>query len=185
MYDYHRAGPCDQDMWDYAEYLREIAHGAILEIGAGYGVSTTSFLFGVEENGGHVYTVDLHDDCPGAKLYQGNPQWTFILANSATQVGLVRSELPEFLDVLFIDGDHSYQGVVSDLENYVPLVKPGGLILLHDVQPCPEIVDWVTQGGIHGPWEPFQAFEDFTQAHPTWFSEIKPGRCGLGVIKKG
>ncbi|MBD0329903.1 MAG: class I SAM-dependent methyltransferase [Thermoleophilia bacterium] len=37
------------------------------------------------------------------------------------------------LDVLFIDGDHSYAGVRGDWERYAPLVRPGGVIGLHDV----------------------------------------------------
>jgi len=38
------------------------------------------------------------------------------------------------LDALFIDGDHSYDGVKRDWELYSPLVRPGGVIGLHDVQ---------------------------------------------------
>jgi hypothetical protein len=34
----------------------------------------------------------------------------------------------EALDWAYIDGDHTYQGVKEDLENYYPLVKPGGTI---------------------------------------------------------
>lgn len=37
------------------------------------------------------------------------------------------------LDLLFIDGDHSYEGVKRDFEMYAPLVRPGGLIVLHDI----------------------------------------------------
>lgn len=37
------------------------------------------------------------------------------------------------VDLLFIDGDHSYDGVRADFENYAPLVKPGGLIAFHDI----------------------------------------------------
>jgi cephalosporin hydroxylase len=37
------------------------------------------------------------------------------------------------VDLLFIDGDHGYEGVRADFENYAPLVKPGGLIAFHDV----------------------------------------------------
>lgn len=33
----------------------------------------------------------------------------------------------------FIDGDHSYQGVMRDLKSIYPLVKSGGIILVHDV----------------------------------------------------
>jgi cephalosporin hydroxylase len=39
------------------------------------------------------------------------------------------------LDFLLIDGDHSYAGVKSDFELYAPLVRPGGLIALHDISP--------------------------------------------------
>ena len=39
----------------------------------------------------------------------------------------------EPLDVLFIDGDHSYEGVRADFERYAPLVRSGGIVLLHDV----------------------------------------------------
>ena len=37
------------------------------------------------------------------------------------------------LDFLFIDGDHSYEGVKQDFEMYSPLVKAGGLIAFHDI----------------------------------------------------
>ncbi len=37
------------------------------------------------------------------------------------------------INLLFIDGDHSYAGVRQDFEMYAPLVPPGGLVALHDV----------------------------------------------------
>lgn len=37
------------------------------------------------------------------------------------------------LDLLFIDGDHSYAGVKSDFEMYSPLVRKGGLVAFHDI----------------------------------------------------
>lgn len=36
-------------------------------------------------------------------------------------------------DFIFIDGDHSYEGAKRDFELYKPLVRPGGLIALHDI----------------------------------------------------
>lgn len=39
------------------------------------------------------------------------------------------------VDFLFIDGDHSYTGVKADFERYSTLVRPGGLIALHDIVP--------------------------------------------------
>jgi predicted O-methyltransferase YrrM len=37
------------------------------------------------------------------------------------------------VDFLFIDGDHTYEGVKKDWEMYSPLVRPGGLIVFHDI----------------------------------------------------
>jgi predicted O-methyltransferase YrrM len=37
------------------------------------------------------------------------------------------------VDFLFIDGDHTYEGVKRDWEMYSPLVRRGGLVAFHDV----------------------------------------------------
>lgn len=39
------------------------------------------------------------------------------------------------LDLLFIDGDHSYEGVKKDYELYSKLVRKGGYIIFHDIHP--------------------------------------------------
>jgi len=39
------------------------------------------------------------------------------------------------VDVLFLDGDHSYDGVARDFRDYVDLVRPGGMVALHDIHP--------------------------------------------------
>jgi predicted O-methyltransferase YrrM len=180
-YDFYRNnGDTTQDMYDYSPYLREIAQGNILEIGTAYGISTASFLCGVEERGGHVYTVDVDAYC--GELYPGHPQLTFIQANSVTQPETIKQAIPQSLDVLFIDGDHHYESITSDLENFYPLLRSGGLIVLHDVDPCPAVVPHIT---VHDPWEPARAMNDFVLAHPTWSLEIKKGRYGLGVIVRG
>lgn len=36
------------------------------------------------------------------------------------------------IDFLFIDGDHSYEGVKSDFELYSKILTPNGIIMLHD-----------------------------------------------------
>lgn len=52
------------------------------------------------------------------------------------------------LDYLFIDGDHTYEGVKRDFELYAPLVRDGGVVALHDiVQGPPENV-----GGVPTLW---------------------------------
>lgn len=37
------------------------------------------------------------------------------------------------IDMLFIDGDHSYASVRRDFEEWSPKVKPGGILAFHDV----------------------------------------------------
>lgn len=55
-----------------------------------------------------------------------------------SQVEPTRKRAEELLagkpvDFLFIDGDHSYEGVQRDFELYAPLVRPGGLVVFHDI----------------------------------------------------
>lgn len=50
-------------------------------------------------------------------------------------VGLSQDILPtlkETFDYIFIDGDHSYEGVKSDLDLCWPLLEVGGVLVLHD-----------------------------------------------------
>jgi predicted O-methyltransferase YrrM len=59
----------------------------------------------------------------------------------------------EPIDMLLIDGDHTYEGVKADFEMYGPLVRDGGIIGLHDICHHPQFpfveVDrfWLT---LHG-----------------------------------
>jgi hypothetical protein len=42
-------------------------------------------------------------------------------------------EIPdESLDLVYIDGDHSYQGVKRDIASYWPKLKTGGVMAFHD-----------------------------------------------------
>lgn len=39
------------------------------------------------------------------------------------------------IDLLFIDADHSYEGVKHDFETFFPLVRVGGIVGFHDINP--------------------------------------------------
>jgi hypothetical protein len=39
------------------------------------------------------------------------------------------------VDFLFIDADHSYEGIKKDFEMYSLLVRKGGIIAFHDIVP--------------------------------------------------
>jgi hypothetical protein len=51
--------------------------------------------------------------------------------NEAVKWGNVLT--PEEIDFLFIDGDHSYEGALADLEGWIPKVRSGGLVAGHDI----------------------------------------------------
>ena len=53
-----------------------------------------------------------------------------IRGDSGFTLGLHRDESVTFG---FIDGDHSYEGVTRDLRAMFPKIRPGGVLLLHDV----------------------------------------------------
>jgi len=40
----------------------------------------------------------------------------------------------EKLDYLFIDGDHTYDGIRQDVEMYAPMVRAGGVVAMHDIR---------------------------------------------------
>lgn len=46
----------------------------------------------------------------------------------------------EKINFLFIDGDHTYEGVKRDFELYSPLVENGGIVAFHDIAAHPEDV---------------------------------------------
>lgn len=113
------------DTYEHLPFLKEHAKGNVLEIGVHCGISTTALLAGLEENGGHLWSVDVHPSC--RYVWYGHPQWTFVCPWSGDRP---EPELP--LDLVFIDGDHSFEGCRADLETWWPHVKNGGMILVHD-----------------------------------------------------
>jgi len=38
------------------------------------------------------------------------------------------------LDLVFIDGDHSYEQTLRDIRNWLPKVRPGGILCGHDCE---------------------------------------------------
>jgi predicted O-methyltransferase YrrM len=49
------------------------------------------------------------------------------------------------VDLLFIDADHSYEGIKRDYDNWYPLIPEGGLILFHDtVSPLVDVGKFIS-----------------------------------------
>lgn len=54
----------------------------------------------------------------------------------ATGAAAARDHGP--VDFVFIDGDHSEEGLLADWRAWNPLVEPGGIVALHDSRSTPE-----------------------------------------------
>ena len=79
------------------------------------------------------------------------------------------------LDFLLIDGDHRFEGVRRDFLMYGPLVRPGGLIAIHDIVPGDE--DKV--GGVPAFWNVVKGIYETRELVHDW----EQGGFGLGVVE--
>lgn len=140
--------------------------GRVLEIGCDVGNSTTAFLAGPAVS---VTSIDINPHC--ADNFPDCPRWAFILGNSSHRDTISKVANQRF-DVLYVDGDHSYAGAMSDLHAYSQLVRPGGLVLVHDV---------LANDNFPGVWRAFSDFRWPTGKISAKY--IRPGSYGLGVIK--
>lgn len=115
-----------------------------VEIGSARGKSACYIGRALKDNGaGKLYAIDPHTR---TSWNDGNSVDTFDLMRSnlqrcgvTEQVTIVRSTSTdairtwqEKIDLIFIDGDHSYEGVKADWEGFRSFVKPFGLVVFHD-----------------------------------------------------
>ena len=122
-YEYHLKNW--SDVQDHLPRFFEAACGNCLEIGTRIGSSTSALLYGIEKHGGHLWSMDINN-CP---VFVGHPNWTFIQADSIKSAKELKAVLPESLELLFVDGDHTFEGALSDLRNFGPMAKR---IFVHD-----------------------------------------------------
>jgi cephalosporin hydroxylase len=72
------------------------------------------------------------------------------------------------VDMLHIDGDHTYEGVKADFENFKSLVKKGGMIVFHDIAGIPDVAKF---------------WNEIKTIYPEGFREIiHEGGWGIGMI---
>ena len=119
---------------------RDIENGPVAEIGRFKGGSTIVFASALPA-GVELWSYDFHvalrADMPGAELDEElraalarfglDGKVHLLVADSRTA-----EPPPGELALLFIDGDHSYEGAKADFDRWSTFVRPGGHVLLHD-----------------------------------------------------
>jgi len=169
-------------------FLSKLNPKYILEIGTASG--GTLFLFSrIASKDATIISIDL----PGGAFGGGYPKWKIPLfksfALSKQKIHLIRADSHKKetlektksilgnrkLDFLFIDGDHTYEGVKKDFEMYSPLVKKGGVIALHDiVQHPPESGCEVSTF-----WNEIKSKYEYIEFVKSW----NQNWAGIGLIK--
>lgn len=144
----------------------------VIELGTRTGVSTLAFLHALTGTGGHLTSVDIGDK-PAIGEW---PEWTFIKCDD-TDTDLVASLEPA--EIVFIDTSHRYQHTLDELALYLPLVKPGGVVVLHDTE-----LETPTDfpGDTNFPVK--RAVAEFTAARGLEWANL-PNCWGLAIIKTG
>jgi caffeoyl-CoA O-methyltransferase len=115
----------------------------VIEIGTSTGISGLWFCIALEKTGGKLTTFEL------------DPQRAAVARAHFKQAGVDRlvtivegdahkniAKVHDAVDLVFIDADKT--GYVDYLKKTLPLVRPGGLILAHNVDMVPEYMKAVT-----------------------------------------
>jgi len=149
---------------------------AALEIGSYLGASTAFLGFAALQRSGTVHAVDpWTNDAMGAEGTRDtfgdfrrntDPFTHFIVPHQGYSVDVHAREKTIPCDLLFIDGDHHYPAVKADLECWLPSLKPGGLLAMHDID-APDVRrafdDVVGEGRLS---EPSQTIDRLLLARP-------------------
>lgn len=179
----------------FAAAVEELDARTIIELGVRYGHSTIAWLYGLqckEHGGGHLWSVDCSFPIPAnlesaSALDRVNlldpqgplgvmPNWSFLLGYDTWPT--ILDMLPKKdVDIVFIDTNHVYEETLVELDLYLPRVRSGGRIYLHDT-------NIETTGNAVTPQPPFPvrtAAEEFCQERGLQFSHVL--NCfGLGRI---
>lgn len=118
---------------EYSESLYNIAKKfqpkTMLEIGCMWGVSALAFLTATE---GHLTSVDLSEWTHAPEELKANgllDRWRFINASSE-QYWKTHDEK---FDLVYIDGDHSYEYALNDISEGWQRISKGGVLVIDDV----------------------------------------------------
>lgn len=103
----------------------------VIELGVRSGNSTAAFLAAADACDGHVWSVDTDWASLPEEWYRSG-RWSYVIGDDCDPT--VVAGLPDGVDVVFIDTSHHYAHTLRELAVYVPKVRPGGVVLLHDTE---------------------------------------------------
>jgi predicted O-methyltransferase YrrM len=139
-------GQVRSEILQLGNLLKELAPIRSLEIGTNYG-GTLFLLCTVSAPRAQIISVDLPFGAfgggyPARKIpifrqFPRNGQELHLVRADShlveTKERVMRLLRDERLDFVFIDADHTYEGVSRDFEMYAPLVRSGGMVAFHDI----------------------------------------------------
>jgi predicted O-methyltransferase YrrM len=174
----------DWELGQLIEIFDELKPQHVLEIGSQFGGTLYYWLTGVEE-GARVVNIDILQNMSETDKKRLPMEWMTWAPKGVVYHCLIgRSDDPAVLknamkyldntiDFLFIDALHSYEGAKYDFNTYGPLVRKGGVIVLHDLV-TPEFAQHIQVGKL---WREIQDAGYITQ-------ELRAGATygGIGVV---
>ena len=158
------------ELFQLLKLARDSAVLTVLEIGVDRG-----YLMAAWEDalGADVLGIDISDE-----RFDTDMRDCLILGDSASEATLntvIRRLTGHPIDLLFIDGDHHYEGARRDYDLYEPLVAKGGLIAFHDTARQPGQIPGV---------ETRRVFDELRPSHQSlefWGGGDAPG---IGILIK-
>jgi hypothetical protein len=165
--------------------IRNLRPSRILVVGSQRGyIPAIVALACRDENKGHVDFVDAGYDASEANNWGGVGAWKEVNADYWKPLGLedwitlhvCRTQdfqpHPEGYGYIYIDGDHSYEGVKHDYETFWPWLSLGGFMAFHDV--CVDKESHYGNFGVKKFWKEIAKDEHLTIDLSS----------GLGLLKK-
>jgi hypothetical protein len=115
-------------------------NGTIVEIGTAMGGTAMIFQRTVQNRGVKIYSIDTLD-CLRARENLKDTDVILIHRPSKEFANVWKTNVNRPIDLLYIDGDHNFNSVFEDFNEWFPLVTPGGTVAFHDYDP-------IERGGI-------------------------------------
>ena len=91
-------------------------------------------------------------------------------------------------DVVFIDGDHSFDQSLRDVENALGVLDVGGVVLVHDCNPpTAEAASPDPTAAGEGPWcgDVWKTIVHLRATRPDLRVSVLDTDCGVGIIERG